>query len=129
MKPIILCVDDEKVILLSLKAQLKSAFGEVYRFELAESAAEALELVDELILEKECVVIVLTDWLMPEMKGDEFIVKLHHKHPNIIKIMLTGQADEEAIEKIYRSEAIFRCLKKPWSEQDLVDCIKAAIQQ
>ena len=48
MKPIIVCVDDEKFILDSLKTQLKSAFGDLYSYEIAESAGDALELIEEL---------------------------------------------------------------------------------
>ena len=47
-KPAILCVDDEKVVLQSLRTQLKEAFGDDYIYELAEDADEALEVINEL---------------------------------------------------------------------------------
>ena len=46
-KKAILCVDDEKIILQSLNGQLKSYFKQLYRLEFAESADEALELIEE----------------------------------------------------------------------------------
>ena len=46
-KPVILCVDDEKMILSSLKDQLKRDFGSEYNIETVESGEEALEVVDE----------------------------------------------------------------------------------
>ncbi|MDY6920386.1 MAG: hypothetical protein SV765_09265 [Pseudomonadota bacterium] len=47
-KPVILCVDDEKLVLTALKSQLLHHFGHSHRVELAQSAEEALELLDEL---------------------------------------------------------------------------------
>ncbi len=49
MEKIILCVDDERIILSSLKSQFKNHFGNQYRYELAENAAEATKLLDDLI--------------------------------------------------------------------------------
>lgn len=128
MKPIILCIDDEKTILNSLKAQLKTALGDSFRFELAESAYEALELIDELVNEGEVIVIIISDWMMPGMKGDELLTNLHGKYPDIIKILLTGQASKEAVENLYTNAKLYRCLAKPWSEQDLINCIQSAIE-
>ena len=48
MKPIILCVDDESLILDSLKMVLKEHFGDGYSVETAENGDDALELIDEL---------------------------------------------------------------------------------
>ena len=45
-KKVILCVDDEKTILKSLKAQLKKHFNKNYTYECAESALEALEIIE-----------------------------------------------------------------------------------
>ncbi len=128
MKPIILCVDDEKAILNSLKVQLKSAFGDSFQIELADSPIEALELVEELVEEGEVIVIAISDWLMPRMKGDELLTIMHWEWPDITKILLTGQADKKAIEKLYANANLYQCLTKPWSEQDLIKCIKSAIE-
>ena len=126
-KPIILCVDDEKVVLKSLKTQLKSAFGNAYVYEMAESAADALELIDELNDNEISLILILSDWLMPGMKGDEFLVRVHQKFPNIVKIMLTGQADEKAVNRAFIEANLHRCLQKPWSESELIETIKTAL--
>jgi response regulator RpfG family c-di-GMP phosphodiesterase len=128
-KPVILCVDDEKVVLKSLKTQLKEAFGDAYTYELAEAADEALELIDELVEENVSIILIVSDWLMPGMKGDEFLVQVHHKFPHIIKILLTGQADEEAIERAKQQAKLHYCLYKPWSEAELVEVIKLGLSQ
>lgn len=128
-KPIILCVDDEKVILDSLKTQLKSAFGALYAYEMAESAADALELLEELNDDGQWIVLIVSDWLMPGMKGDELLINVHRKFPSVIKIMLSGQADEAAISRAFAHANLYKCLKKPWTEAELVGGICEAIQQ
>ncbi|WP_017315696.1 response regulator [Mastigocladopsis repens] len=126
-KPVILCVDDEKVILESLKAQLKSAFGNAYQYEVAEDANEALELIYELTEERIKIILIVSDWLMPGMKGDDFLIRVHREFPYIIKIMLTGQADEASIERAKKYADLHCCISKPWSEADLVEAIKSAM--
>ena len=126
-KPIILCVDDEKVILKSLKAQLKAAFGNAYLYEIAENPADALELIDEFTDDEISIILIVSDWLMPGMKGDEFLIRVHQKFPKIVKIMLTGQADEEAVKRAFDEANLHRCLQKPWSESELIETIKTAL--
>ena len=126
-KPIILCVDDEKVVLKSLKTQLKSAFGNAYLYEIAESPADALELIDEFTEDATSIILIVSDWLMPGMKGDEFLIRVHQKFPKTVKIMLTGQADEEAVKRAFDEANLHRCLQKPWSESELIETIKTAL--
>ena len=128
-KPVILCVDDEKVVLESLKRQLKQAFGNNYQYEEAENADEALELIDELTQEDIGIILIVSDWLMPGMKGDEFLIKVHQKFPNIVKIMLTGQADEAAIERAKEQANLHCCLHKPWSQAELIETIKSGLEK
>jgi DNA-binding NtrC family response regulator len=124
---VILCVDDEKMILNSLKAQLKEHYGNKFSYETAENVIEAYEVIDELMEEKANLVIIVSDWLMPEIKGDEFLINIHQKHPEIVKIMLTGQADASAIERSKREANLFKCLHKPWTESDLVHTIDSGL--
>ncbi|HBB32345.1 MAG TPA: hypothetical protein DDZ80_19805 [Cyanobacteria bacterium UBA8803] len=126
-KPAILCVDDEKIVLESLKTQLKAAFGDAYIYEIAEDANEALEIIRELNEEEILVIVIVSDWLMPGMKGDEFLIKVHQQFPKIILIMLTGQADEAAIERVTQEANLHCCLYKPWSEADLLAAIQSGL--
>jgi len=126
-KPLILCVDDEIVILDSIKRQLKKEFGNSYLYDVAESAEEALELINELQEDHIDIIVIVSDWLMPGMNGDEFLIHVHHKFPQIIKIMLTGQADNEAVERAKRLAKLHRCLYKPWDGQELVETIKSGL--
>ncbi len=127
--PYIICVDDDRTILMSLKAQLRFCLGDRYHIEVAESAAEAEELIEELFDDGENVAVVISDWLMPEVKGDEFLIALHQQHPQIVKIMLTGHADEEAILRAQQEAGLDACFTKPWVKEELVSKILALCAQ
>ena len=123
----ILCVDDEKMILDSLKTQLKTSFGTRYLYEMAENADDAMEVIDEISEDGMDVIVIVSDWLMPRMKGDEFLIRVHEKYPNIVKVMLTGQADEEAVERARKHANLHRCIRKPWTAEELVETIESGI--
>jgi CheY-like chemotaxis protein len=128
-KPVILCVDDEKVVLDSLKSQLKQAFGDKYFYEMAEDGADALDAIQELMEDSIPIVMIVSDWLMPGMKGDELLIRIHQQYPNIVKIMLTGQAEPSAIERAKQEANLSFCLHKPWSEEELVTAIQASLEK
>jgi CheY-like chemotaxis protein len=123
----IICVDDEVVILESLKKQLKRKFGDRFIYETAESAEEAWEIIKELQAEAIDVIVIVSDWLMPGTKGDEFLIQIHQSFPNITKIMLTGQADKTAIERAKKEADLHACLYKPWTEEELTNIITTAL--
>ncbi|MEG4215728.1 response regulator [Microcoleus sp. Pol14C6] len=125
-KPIILCVDDEPDILNTLKMQLKNEFKNNYFYELAESGDEALDLLED-FQEKAQVIVVVSDWLMPGIKGDELLIKVHQKYPKIIKVMLTGQADAAAVQRAVEEADLYCCLYKPWQSKDLIEIIKSGL--
>jgi DNA-binding NtrC family response regulator len=127
-KKAILCVDDEKIILDSLKSQLKRRFGNRYIYELAENADDAFELIEEMVENGIEILVIVSDWLMPGIKGDEFLIRVHRKFPNIVKVMLTGQADEKAVENARQNAHLFRCIYKPWKEIDLFDTIESSLE-
>ena len=81
---------------MSLRAQLRHWYREKYIIEIAESAEEGLELIEELIEDGKRIRAVISDWLMPGMKGDEFLIRVHQHFPELTKIMLTGHADPDA---------------------------------
>lgn len=127
-KRAIICVDDEQVVLNSLKIQLKNEFEDAYLYEFAESADEALEIIEELQAKAIDIVAIISDWLMPGIKGDEFLVRVHHKLPHAAKILLTGQADIKAIERANHEANLLCCIYKPWDGKDLIKTIKMGIE-
>jgi CheY-like chemotaxis protein len=126
-KQAMLFVDDEKMILQSLKAQIKKYFGDRYMYEFAESGDEAWEVIEELHEDSVEVLIVVSDWLMPNMKGDELLIQVHQKFPRIVKVMLTGHASEEAVNRARQQANLHRCLHKPWKENELIETIVSGL--
>jgi len=124
---VILCVDDEEIVLNSLEMQLKDQLGEKYLYEFAENAEDALEIIEELNEENVEVLVIVSDWLMPGLKGDEFLIKVHQKFPNIIKVLLTGQADKKAVERARAKANLHICINKPWKTSELIDSIKSGL--
>jgi len=127
-KKVILCVDDEKYVLDALRDQLSNYFGNQYQYELAESAEDALELIDELSEENVEVIVIISDWLMPQMKGDDFLIAVHQKFPKIIKIMLTGQADDNAIKRAKKEANLLISIRKPWNVERLIKAIQESVE-
>lgn len=128
-KPIIICVDDENLVLNSLKIELKKFFDNNCLYEFANSGEEGLEIVDDLQEETpDSKKVVISDWWMPSMKGDEFLIAVHQKYPQITTIMLTGQASEAAIADVKEKANLYRCIRKPWEYEDLMQTIKQIIQ-
>ncbi|RKZ53551.1 MAG: response regulator [Candidatus Parabeggiatoa sp. nov. 3] len=125
----ILCVDDEIIILETLVEQLEKKLGSQYIYEMAETAEEGLELIEELADDNIDIIIIVSDWLMPGMKGDEFLIKVHQKMPDIVTVLLTGQADDESILHAKNSANLHACLFKPWSEEELIRTIKSGLEK
>ena len=125
----ILCVDDEPLILNSVIRQLQDEFEGKYTYEAAESAEEALEVLAELEEEKIKTIVIVSDWLMPGMKGDEFLIEVHKRFPNVVKILLTGQADEAAIERANIYADLHRYISKPWDKKDLIGAIRSGLEK
>jgi DNA-binding NtrC family response regulator len=128
-KAAILCVDDEAPILKALKEQLKRCFGNQYVYEVAQSAEEAWITIDELEQEGIQILTIVSDWLMPNVKGDEFLAEVHRRFPDVVTVMLTGQADEAAIERAKQQANLYACLYKPWAEEELHQVIRTALSE
>jgi PAS domain S-box-containing protein len=126
-KPVIICVDDEPIILESLKIELKKALGEEHLVETAEGGEDALELVEELLEEGSEIVAVISDYLMPNIKGDELLKQIHLISPKTVNIMLTGQADLEAVANTIKHAKLYRYISKPWHSEDLKLTVKEAV--
>ena len=126
---VIICVDDEPIVIKSLKRELLEAFGETYSIETAESGDETLELLEELRDDGYEVPVIISDHIMPDMKGADLLQQVHDIDPSILKIMLTGQADLEAVTNAVNAADLYRYISKPWEKTDLVLTVKEAIRR
>jgi HD-like signal output (HDOD) protein len=114
----ILFVDDEPNILDGLRRMLRSMRKE---FELcfAESGKEALELMNKNEFD-----VVVSDMRMPGMNGSELMSEIQRRHPHSIRIMLTGQADEESI--LQTIGIVHQFLAKPCDPEKLKNILLRA---
>jgi CheY-like chemotaxis protein len=125
----IICVDDESIILDSLREQLQKHFGDDYLYETAESAEEALEILEELEEDDIEIAIIVCDWLMPGMKGDKFLLQVDLKYPRVVKVLLTGQAKQESVDRLEELADQFTLVPKPWNKEDLIAIIKRGLKE
>ena len=121
----ILAVDDERIILDSIRMQLEKNFKTKYILEFAESASEALEVVESLTNTGVEILLVISDYLMPGMKGDEFATILKKKFPDVNIVMLTGQITTEASTNLIDKNIILKLIEKPWKEGDLINIVQS----
>lgn len=115
----VLLVDDEVAILDGLRRQLRKRFT-VYT---ATGGAEALEL-----LKSEPVAVVVSDMRMPQMDGATFLAHVRSLYPDVVRILLTGQADTQAAIAAVNEGQIYRFLTKPCPPEVLVDEIGSAAE-
>lgn len=106
----VLYVDDEPHNLTAFKATFRTR----YDVTTAISAADAIVL----LAEKEFHVII-TDQRMPNMTGVEFLESILDRHPDPVRLLLTGYADLSAVIEAVNKGKIFHYLSKPWNEEEL----------
>ncbi len=126
-KPVIVCADDELIILRSLKDQLTDHLAD-YVVETVENGMDALDLFRELHASNTDVPVVIADQIMPGMKGNELLREIHRLSPRTLKILLTGQADAKAVGDAVNNAKLYRYIGKPWEEADLVLTVTEAIR-
>jgi adenylate cyclase len=127
-KPIVICIDDEPTVLSSLRRELKAALGDEFGVETAVGGIDALELLNDLMEEGSEIALVISDYIMPDIKGDEVLKRIHEILPKTLKIMLTGQASLEGVTNAINSAKLYRYIAKPWQNEDLNLTIKEALK-
>ncbi len=110
--PKIMIVDDEEMVLTSLRSFLNLETD--YEVETYTSPKEALEDLDSKPLD-----LVISDYLMPEMNGIEFLLKVKSLHPYSTRILLTGYADKENAIKAINEVGLYQYIEKPWDNEEL----------
>ncbi|CAN1209779.1 histidine kinase [Tumidithrix helvetica PCC 7403] len=126
--PTIVCVDDESNVLLTLRNQLMRHFPNC-TIELAESGTEALDCIDQVLSSGAEIPLVIADQIMPGMKGDALLIELHTRYPQILMVMLTGQARAEDVGNVVNRGSLYRFIAKPWDEMDLNLTVTEALRR
>ncbi len=117
----ILCVDDEPNILSGYQRSLRKQF----EIETALGGAEALAKIEE----NGPYAVLVTDMRMPGMDGIQFLQEAQRVTPDSVRIMLTGNADQQTAAGAVNEGRIFRFLNKPCSPEDLGHALAAGLEQ
>jgi signal transduction histidine kinase len=128
MKATIVCVDDERLVLFSLRDQLSRTLGNDYAIALAENGDEALSLLAELAREKTPVPVVICDQVMPKIGGDRLLSQIHTLYPQTRTVLLTGLVQLDNVIHAVNHANLYRYLAKPWSEIDLELTVREAVR-
>lgn len=115
----ILYLDDEPDNLIAFKAVFRRFF-EVFT---AENAREALE-----ILAVQKIDLIISDQRMPGMTGVEFFEKIQDVYPSIIRMILTGYSDMQAIVDAINKGKIYYYITKPWKFEELKVILDNALE-
>lgn len=121
-KPPVLIVDDEEMVITSVKAylQLESDY-DVRGFTDPEEAMRQIR--------KEPVGVIVSDYLMPRMNGIQLLGKAKELQPEASRVLLTGHADKQSAIQAINNVGLFQYLEKPWDNAQLLLVIQAAMER
>ena len=120
--PVIAIVDDEEMVLTSLRSfLLLETEYEVETFSSPQTAISALR--------EKPVDLVISDYLMPGMNGIEFLLQVKALHPFATRILLTGYADKENAIKAINEVGLYQYVEKPWNNDDLKITIQNGLER
>lgn len=112
----VLVVDDEPLVARALRRLLKR---EGFTVELAHSGEEALAMLEGFAAD-----IVLSDFRMPGMTGSELMKQVKHRHPGVLRLILSGYADLKSVVGSMNDGEICRFMSKPWDDVELVGYLR-----
>lgn len=124
----VLCVDDDVTLLNALRTLLCKHLGQGYVVDVAESGEEALEIQAELAQQGHELCVIISDFIMPGIHGDDLLVQLHQISPRTKKILLTGQSELDGVKRVINDADLYRFLEKPFDNEDIVLTVRTAIQ-
>lgn len=121
-KPAVLIVDDEEMVLTSIRAFLKLETDyDVHGFTDPEQAVR--------FLENQSVDVAVADYVMPKMNGIQFLARAKQLQPEATRILLTGYADKQSAIQAINEVGLFHYLEKPWENAQLLLVIQNGIER
>jgi serine phosphatase RsbU (regulator of sigma subunit) len=120
--PAILIVDDEEMVLSSLRGVFTLQTD--YRVLEADDPLKALNE-----LRRTPVDLVISDFLMPQMNGIEFLKEAKRLQPDSVRVLLTGYADKENAIKAINDVGLYHYLEKPWDNDALLNIVRNGLQE
>ena len=118
--PAVLIVDDEPNVCQALR---RAMHREPYEVLSAASAEEALALLAEREID-----VVIADENMPGLKGSMLLARIRNQWPDIVRMMLTGDARLETVVSAVNRSEIFRFFIKPANEAEIIVSVREALK-
>jgi response regulator RpfG family c-di-GMP phosphodiesterase len=118
----VLVVDDEEIVLKSIGNYLEMETD--YRILTFNSPLEALKSIENVEID-----LVISDYLMPEMNGIEFLLKVKEKYPLATRIILTAYADKENAIRAINELGLFHYIEKPWDNEQLKLTVRNGLER
>src|SRR5260370_8499842 len=115
----LLIVDDE----MANVRLLERLFRDDYYCLTASSAEEAIKQLDQ-----HDVAVIITDQRMPQMTGIELLKRSADSRPHMVRILLTGYTDIEALVEAINCGLVYMYVSKPWNNEDLKLRISRAVE-
>jgi DNA-binding NtrC family response regulator len=121
-KPSVMIVDDEDMVITSIKAflQLETDF-DVRGFTDPEEAAAYAS--------NNPVDVVVSDYLMPKLNGIQLLAKVKDTQPETSRVLLTGHADKQSAIQAINEVSLFQYLEKPWDNSQLLLVVQSGAER
>lgn len=117
----VLCVDDDSSVLNSLKRLLRK---EDYRLLTTTSTSEALSIMNDFDVS-----LIISDQRLQEESGIEFLASVKDKHPDTVRVVLSGYTNIDTITEAINKGHIYKMILKPWNDQKLKLDIRQSLEQ
>jgi serine phosphatase RsbU (regulator of sigma subunit) len=121
MKPRILLVDDDPMLLAGLTRKLRKHF----QIDTAPGGQEALQMIEA----REAYTVVVSDYRMPGMNGIDLLARIKAIQPDTVRMMLTGSTDLGTAIQAVNEGNIYQFHLKPCPAEALIEAINQGVTQ
>ncbi len=128
----IICLDDDRDFLNSLKISLPLKFRDKPNCTILfmDNPYETLEMIRELVEDKEEIALLVTDQMMPNMKGIDFLKEAMKISPRSMRVLLTGYAGMDSAIVAINENVLDKYLTKPVNDiEDFVFTLKRLLSE
>ncbi len=127
MLPILLCVDDEMILLKSLEYELEEFFNKQIEILIAQDPIEAMEIIQDTFNTQKKIFLVISDHQINEYDGIDFLKELNKFYPSIFKILLTGYKTPEIEQELKNNHGVYAVIEKPWLTAEIIQNVQECL--
>ncbi len=120
-KPLVLCVDDEPMVLSALRRALRR---ESFEIMVVEGGAQAIAALDD--HQFHC---IICDQRMPGIDGPAVLTHALKTQPDAFRITLTGYTDMQAAQRSINDGQVDLFLTKPWEDDQLRQIVRDGVER